>query len=359
MGAVTDAISAMKVQQWGRTTLADGRWLQEKTFKQLDNRDIRLANEIDSINERIPTSGSSYDGLIPWITDGNLERNPLYVITDGTGTRLQNGASGDKQFYVAPNIGYEDKGRVFGVDSAGKAKWVEPLSIKSWGSSLLSPIENITFDVKQGGDNPNTLLKAGNKSLGSTVPIPDAAGQTGYVPVARYDSTTNRGYFNLEQNKDYRLKELNPPSDSNVGQVLTVTSGADGAYADWKTAPNTVKFRTLQSYDYQTNSKLVKSSTFTMPKTNAKYYGTIGFSTSIPGSYSIVPLSASSGDNPVVYKYQCVNLRNVPAGQLCHYNFYFDANDPNQPFNYIGIKGGTATSGAEINVDYCSVFYQE
>lgn len=359
MGAVTDAISAMKVQQWGRTTLADGQWLQEKTFKQLDDRDIRLANEIDSINERIPTSGSSYDGLIPWITDGNLERNPLYVITDNTGTRLQNGASGDKQFYVAPNIGYEDKGRVFGVDSAGKAKWVEPLSIKNWGSSLLSPIENITFDVKQGGDNPNTLLKAGNKSLGSTVPIPDAAGQTGYVPVARYDSTTNRGYFNLEQNKDYRLKELNPPSDSNVGQVLTVTSGADGAYVDWKTAPGTVEFRTLQSYSSDQNKKIVKVSTFTLPKTNAKYYGTVGFSADIPGSYSIVPLSGDAILHGMVYESQCINLRNVPSGQMCHYNFYFNADDPNKPFTRIGIKGDGVTSAANVEIDYCSVFYQE
>lgn len=362
MGAVTDAISAMKVQQWGRTTLADGQWLQEKTFKQLNNRDIRLANEIDSINERIPTSGSSYDGLIPWITDGDLERNPIYVITDDTGTRIQNGASGDKQFYVAPSFS-NDNGKVFGIED-GKAKWIDPLEVSFINNNgTSSKVDSLKLYWK-GAEQ--TQLKAGANWLGSTVPTPASTDEGfGKVPVARYDSTSNRGYYNLERATDYRFGDTinHAPLSQDDGKVLTVTSGADGAYVDWKTAPNTVKFLTLRSYDNTgANSKLIPTvPSFTMPKTNAKYYGTIGFSTSIPGSYSIVPLKNGSlpDEKVLIYNSQCVNLRNVPSGQMCHYNFYFNANDPNQPFNYIGIKGDAVTSGANIDIDYCSVFYQE
>lgn len=358
MGAVTDAISAMKVQQWGRTTMADGQWLQEKTFKQLDNRDIRLANEIDSINERIPTSGSSYDGLIPWITDGDLERNPLYVITDSTGTRLQNGASGDKQFYVAPSFSNEN-GKVFGIED-GKAKWIDPLEvsfINNAGTS--SKVESLKLYWK---GSEQTQFKAGSNWLGSTVPTPASTDEgMGKVPVARYDSTSNRGYYNLERATDYRFGDTinHAPLNQDDGKVLTVTSGEGGAaYVDWKTAPNTVKFLTLQSYSDQDNNKLVNTPTFTMPKSNGKYFGTIGFSTNIPGSYSIVPLSGSNGSD-IVYESQSVNLRYVPSGQTCHYSFYFNADNPNKQFKRIGIKGDAVTSGASINVDYCSIFYQE
>lgn len=357
MGAVTDAISAMKVQQWGRTTMADGQWLQEKTFNQLDARDIRLANEIDSINERIPTSGSSYDGLIPWITDGVLERNPLYVITDDDGTSLQNAASGDKKFYVAPSFFSNDDGKVFGIKD-GKAKWIDPIEvsyINSAGTGI--KVDSLKLYWKGAGQ---TQLKADANWLGSTVPTPEATDEgKGKVPVAYYRD--GRAYFNLEQPTDFRFGDTikDGPLPQDDGKVLTVTSGDGGkAYVDWKTAPNTVKFLTLQSYDYQVNSKLVTSASFTMPKSNGKYYGTIGFSTSIPGSYSIVPLSGNNRSDRV-YESQCVNLRYVPSGQTCHYNFYFNANDPNKPFAHIGIKGGTATSGAHIDIDYCTVFYQE
>lgn len=358
MGAVTDAISAMKVQQWGRTTLADGQWLQEKTFKQLDNRDIRLANEIDSINERIPTSGSSYDGLIPWITDGALERNPIYVITDDTGTRIQNGASGDKQFYVAPSFS-NDNGKVFGIED-GKAKWIDPLEVSFINNNgTSSKVDSLKLYWK-GAEQ--TQLKAGANWLGSTVPTPVSTDEGfGKVPVARYDSTSNRGYYNLERATDYRFGDTinHAPLSQDDGKVLTVTSGANGAYVDWKLAPGTVEFRTLQSYSSDQNKKIVKVSTFTLPKTNAKYYGTVGFSADIPGSYSIVPLSGDAILHGMVYDSQCINLRNVPSGQMCHYNFYFNADDPNKPFTRIGIKGDGVTSGANVEIDYCSVFYQE
>jgi len=357
MGAVTDAISAMKVQQWGRTTMADGQWLQEKTFNQLDARDIRLANEIDSINERIPTSGSSYDGLIPWITDGNLERNPLYVITDGTGTSLQNAASGDKKFYVAPSFFNNDDGKVFGIKE-GKAKWIDPIEVSYINNAGTTKVDSLKLYWKGAGQ---TQLKADANWLGSTVPTPEATDDgKGKVPVAYYRD--GRGYFNLERPKDYRFGDTiqDGPLPQNDGKVLTVTSGEGGnAYVDWKTAPGTVEFRTLQSYSSDQNKKLVKTSTFAMPKINAKYYGTIGFSTNIPGSYSIVPLSGDTLLNGIVYESQCINLRNVPSGQICHYNFYFNADDPNKPFTHIGIKGDAVTSGASVDIDYCSVFYQE
>jgi hypothetical protein len=174
----------------------------------------------------------------------------------------------------------------------------------------------------------------------------------------------DRYYYYLDKPTDWRFGDTinHAPLNQDDGKVLTVTSGENGAYADWKTAPNTVKFLALQSYDYQTNGKLVKASVFTMPKSNAKYYGTIGFSTNIPGSYSIVPLkngSLPTDEKVLIYNRQCVNLRNVPSGQTCHYNFYFNADDPNQPFNCIGIKGNSITSGAHIDIDHCTIFYQE
>lgn len=358
MGAVTDAISAMKVQQWGRTTLADGQWLQEKTFKQLDNRDIRLANEIDSINERIPTSGSSYDGLIPWITDGDLERNPIYVITDDTGTRIQNGASGDKQFYVAPSFSNSD-GKVFGIED-GKAKWVTPFNGIKIDGEITTDISKLQFYKKGAGTYQIRLNNPAGEDIGSLPPTPDITSEN-KVPIVHKDG--DRYYYYLDKPTDFRFGDTinHAPLSQDDGKVLTVTSGANGAYVDWKLAPGTVKFLTLQSYNEQQNSKIVKSSTFTMPKPNAKYYGTIGFSTSIPGSYSIVPLKNGSlpDEEELVYESQCINLRNVPSGQMCHYNFYFHADDPNQPFNYIGIKGNGVTSGANVEIDYCSVFYQE
>lgn len=353
MGAVTDAISAMKVQQWGRTTMADGQWLQEKTFKQLDDRDIRLANEIDSINERIPTSGSSYDGLIPWITDGELERNPLYVITDGTGTRLQNGASGDKQFYVAPSFSNND-GKVFGIED-GKAKWVTPFNGVKIDGDTTTDISKLQFYKKAEGTYQIRLNNPAGEDIGSLPPTPGINSENKVPIVHKVD---DRYYYILDRAKDFRFGNTinHEPLNQDDGKVLTVTSGDNGAYVDWKTAPGTVEFRTLQSYDAR-NSKLVKSASFTMPKPNAKYYGTIGFSTNTPGPYSIVPLSGDTEHN-LVYESQCINLRYVPSGQTCHYNFYFNANDPNKPFNHIGIKGSSATSGANIDIDYCSVFYQ-
>lgn len=287
MGAVTDAISAMKVQQWKRTTVADGQWLQEKTFKQLDERDIRLANEIDSINERIPTSGSSYDGLIPWITDGDLERNPLYVITDDTGTRLQNGASGDKQFYVAPSFN-NDNGKVFGIED-GKAKWIKPTDF-------------------------------------------------------RFGNTIDHGPLNQDDSK-----------------VLTVTSGENGAYVDWKLAPGTVEFRTLCKYSDAGNIKSTSAhypypySETAFPAQNGEFFGVIGFKTDIEGPYSIVPLNSN---HELIYNSQCVNLMKVPSGYDNHYNFHFNANDLAVPLSYIGIKGNADTSAANITISLLDVFYK-
>jgi len=358
MGAVTDAISAMKVQQWGRTTMADGQWLQEKTFNQLDARDIRLANEIDSINERIPTSGSSYDGLIPWITDGNLERNPLYVITDGTGTSLQNAASGDKKFYVAPSFFNNDDGKVFGIKE-GKAEWVTPFNGVKINGETTTDISKLQFYKKGEGTYQVRLNNPAGEDIGSLPPTPGINSENKVPMVHKVD---DRYYYYLDKPTDYRFGDTinHAPLNQDDGKVLTVTSGEGGnAYVDWKTAPGTVEFRTLQSYSSDQNKKLVKTSTFAMPKINAKYYGTIGFSTNIPGSYSIVPLSGDTLLNGIVYESQCINLRNVPSGQICHYNFYFNADDPNKLFTHIGIKGDAVTSGASVDIDYCSVFYQE
>lgn len=319
MGAVTDAISAMKVQQWSRATVADGQWLQEKTFKQLDERDIRLANEIDSINERIPTSGSSYDGLIPWITDGDLERNPLYVITDDTGTRLQNGASGDKQFYVAPSFN-DDDGKVFGIKD-GKAKWIDPLEVSFIKDGTSSKVDSLQLYWKGAGQ---TQLKADSNFLGSTVPTPES-------------------------------------TDEELGKVLTVTSGENGAYMDWKTAPNTVEFRTLCKYNDSGNIKSISahypypSSETSFPAQNGEFFGVIGFKTNTEGPYSIVPLNSN---HELIYGEQCVNLMNVPSGYDNHYNFHFNANDLAVPLSYIGIKGSPATSAADITITLLDVFYK-
>lgn len=357
MGAVTDAISAMKVQQWGRTTMADGQWLQEKTFKQLDNRDIRLANEIDSINERIPTSGSSYDGLIPWITDGNIKRDPLYVITDEDGTSLQNAASGDKKFYVAPSDANE--GQVFGMKD-GKAKWIDPIEVSFFNNSgtTSSKVDSLKLYWKAAGQ---TQLKADANWLGSTVPTPTST-EEGKVPVAYYRD--GRGYYNLERAKDYRFGNTiqDGPLPQNDGKVLTVTSGEGGtAYVDWKTAPGTVEFRTLCRYDTTYNSKFISasypypSSEPTLPELYGEYFGVIGFKTDKEGPYSIVPLNSN---HELIYNSQCVNIPKVPSGYDIHYNFHFNANDLNYPLSHIGIKGNADTSAANITISLLDVFYK-
>ena len=358
MGAVTDAISAMKVQQWGRTTMADGQWLQEKTFKQLDNRDIRLANEIDSINERIPTSGSSYDGLIPWITDGDLERNPLYVITDGTGTRLQNGASGDKQFYVAPSFSNEN-GKVFGIED-GKAKWVTPFNGVKIDGETTTDISKLQFYKKGEGTYQIRLNNPAGEDIGSLPPTPGLNSENKVPMVHKVD---DRYYYYLEKPTDYRFGDTinHAPLNQDDGKVLTVTSGENGAYVDWKTAPNTVKFRTLCRYDTTYNSKFISasypypSSEPTLPERFGEYFGVIGFKTDKEGPYSIVPLNSN---HELIYNSQCVNIPKVPSGYDIHYNFHFNANDLNYPLSHIGIKGNADTSAANITISLLDVFYK-
>ena len=70
--SVVDTISAMKVQPWNRITMADGQWLQEKTIKQLDNRDIELAKAIDEL------SGGQGGGQ--WVTS---DPNAVVDMTSG------------------------------------------------------------------------------------------------------------------------------------------------------------------------------------------------------------------------------------------------------------------------------------
>lgn len=76
--SVVDTISAMKVQQWGRTTVADGQWLQEKTVQQLDDRDIELAKAIDEL------SGGSGPTYSEWVTS---EPSTEVDISDGDGNK--------------------------------------------------------------------------------------------------------------------------------------------------------------------------------------------------------------------------------------------------------------------------------
>lgn len=79
--SVVDTISAMKVQPWTRITMADGRWLQEKTVQQLDDRDIELAKAIDEL------SGGSGPTYSEWVTS---EPGAEVDISAG---------DGDKNFY--------------------------------------------------------------------------------------------------------------------------------------------------------------------------------------------------------------------------------------------------------------------
>ena len=329
MGAVTDAISAMKVQQWGRTTMADGQWLQEKTFNQLNARDIRLANEIDSINERIPTSGSSYDGLIPWITDDVLERNPLYVITDGTGTRLQNGASGDKQFYVAPSFFNNDDGKVFGIKD-GKAQWVTPFNGVKIDGETTTDISKLQFYKKGAGTYQIRLNNPAGEDVGSLPPTPDLSSEN-KVPTVHKDG--DRYYYYLEQCKDYRLKDLNPPSNSNVGKVLTVTSAGKEVKASWEDPAEKSVIETVQ-YDMKnigTNSFLLKE--FACPTHDGKYPSkVIGSFYCKPindaTSLSVIPLSESFKVDP---------------RQSSEY-------DSGQNVNVDGLLSATDASSQEINV---------
>jgi hypothetical protein len=85
----------------------------------------------------------------------------------------------------------------------------------------------------------------------------------------------------------------------------------------------------------------------------SEFYGTVSFTTTVAGSYSIVPLDYQEN---LLYSTQCVNLTGQPAGQTNQCSFVFKSSNPGD-IKYIGIKG--ANSNGTVNITHLAGIYKE
>lgn len=184
----------IEVEPWNRTTIADGLWLQENAIAPFSARDIMLANEIDSTNERVSaleeaaTDGREVRSFSPrvWSGDDTSWHNihNTRVIPDDE-LIPKNSVMYMPMVYSSPTHGETSEGGVLSMNSKNKSFQLE---INETGvywdfGDPNNPTSNVNgdygsfkVDTQTGKHGMKILTEADKKDLGDKFWLLTSAG---------------------------------------------------------------------------------------------------------------------------------------------------------------------------------------
>lgn len=197
---------------------------------------------------------------------------------------------------------------------------------------------------------PQSLTTAEKQQARSNI---DAAKET-LVYIPSVTSWTGDLKFQYDNNTDTYDTYINNqslgtivPEPSATGTVLTCDT--DGLVKWGQNSP----FKTVTLYSTSNeNNETLRDKEGIMPNFS-EFYGTVSFTTTVAGSYSIVPLDYQYN---LIHSDQCVNLTGQPANQTNQYCFAFKTSTPGD-IKYVGIKG--ANSDGVVNITHLAGIYKE
>lgn len=171
------------------------------------------------------------DGTISWVTysEGSptpvIDNSTLAVVSSDSGTRIQN-ADASKKYYVAPDTTASDKGKFFGVNSAGNATW----------QNVPNPPQDVFMESQQyqlRSDSTNTNVitmfqcpkhdgQYPTKVIGSFMCSPeDGCDSISVVPMASALYNAASGW--------YYTSPYESSQNINVNKLLAVTDSNDNS----------------------------------------------------------------------------------------------------------------------------------
>lgn len=172
------------------------------------------------------------DGTISWVSysEGSptpvIDNSTLAVVSSDSGTRIQN-ADASKKYYVAPDTTASDKGKFFGVNSAGNATWQK---VPNPPQDVF--MESQQYDLTSYSTNTHVIRvlecpkhdgKYPTKVIGSFMCTPeDDCNSISVVPLASATYDAISGWHNIDQ---YETSQ-----NINVTKLLAMTDGSDGTY---------------------------------------------------------------------------------------------------------------------------------
>lgn len=197
---------------------------------------------------------------------------------------------------------------------------------------------------------PQSLTTAEKQQARSNI---DAAKET-LVYIPSVTSWTGDLKFQYDNNTDTYDTYINNqslgtivPEPSATGTILSCDT--DGL-VKWSTNS---PYKTITIYSISDeNNEILRDKEGLFPPFS-EFYGTVSFTTTVSGSYSIVPLDYQYN---LIYSSQCVNLTGQPANQTNQYSFVFKSSNPGD-IKYIGIKG--ANSNGTVNITHLAGIYKE
>lgn len=187
----------------------------------------------DEEKARMRKNIGASDGTLSWVTynEGSptpvIDNSTLTVVSSDSGTRIQNnGAS--KKYYVAPDTTSSDKGKFFGVNSAGAATWQ---NVPNPPQDVF--MESQFFNPRNISSNTNVLNvfqcpkhdgKYPTKVIGSFMCTPESdCNSISVVPMASalYDAVSGWYYTSPYESSQ----------NVNVNKLLALTdTDSDGTY---------------------------------------------------------------------------------------------------------------------------------
>jgi hypothetical protein len=192
------------------------------------------------------------DGTISWVSysEGSptpvIDNSKLAVVSSDSGTRIQNDDA-SKKYYVAPDTTSSDKGKFFGVNSAGAATWQ---NVPNPPQDVF--MESQTYNQRYIESNTNILNmiqcpkhdgKYPTKVIGSFMCTPESdCNSISIVPMASalYDSVSGWYYTSPYESSQ----------NVNVNKLLALTdTDSDGTYN------NTVTFQFHKNPRYVPGNK--------------------------------------------------------------------------------------------------------